>query len=168
MRRALNLFGFLACAGMLGFAWYAQSVLGLEPCPLCIFQRIGVALIGVLFLLAALQNPRRWGASIYGVLQLLACLATLGVAARHLWVQAQPPGAVPSCGASPGYMLLQLHIPVGQVIRRVLTGSGECAVVNWKLLGLSMPAWVLIACVALGGLALVANFKAASPRDRRT
>jgi disulfide bond formation protein DsbB len=166
MRRALNLLGFLVCLGLLAYAWYAQSVLGLEPCPLCIFQRVGIALIGVLFLLAAVQNPRRWGARIYGVLLMAASLATIGVAARHVWVQSQPPGAVPSCGASPGYMLLKLHIPVGQVIRKVLTGSGECAQVNWRLLGLSMPAWVLIAAFCLGILALLANFRTAAPRAR--
>jgi len=158
MSRGLNFLGVLVCAGLLLYAWYAQSVLGLEPCPLCIFQRIGIALIGLLFLLAALQNPRRWGARVYGVLLLLAALGTIGVAARHVWIQSQPPGTVASCGASLGYMV-QIF-PVGTVIRKVLTGSGECAKVTWRLLGLTMPAWVLIAAACLGILAMLANFPA--------
>jgi protein dithiol:quinone oxidoreductase len=156
MRRAGNVIGFLACAGMLAYAWYAQVALGLEPCPLCIFQRIGIALLGVLFLFAALQNPRRWGARVYGVLQLLAALGTIGISARHIWIQHQPPGSVAACGATLSYML-QIF-PLEAVIRKVLTGSGECAKITWSLLGISMPGWVLIAAVALGAWALYVNF----------
>jgi disulfide bond formation protein DsbB len=162
--RALNLLGVLVCAGLLLYAWYAQSVLGLEPCPLCIFQRIGIAVIGVLFLLAGVQNPGRSGARAYGVLVVLAALATIGVAARHVWIQSQPPGTVASCGASLSYML-QIF-PVGTVIRKVLTGSGECAKVTWRLLGLSMPAWVLIASACLALLAMIANFPSRPARRR--
>jgi disulfide bond formation protein DsbB len=161
MRRELNLAGALSCAGLLGYAWYAQAVLHLDPCPLCIFQRIGVAAAGVLFLLVTLQHPRRLGARLYGVLIVATLLATIGVAARHLWVQAQPPGTVPTCGAGLSY-LLQVF-PLTDVIRKVLTGSGECARVTWRFLGLTMPAWVLIAAAALLVLALCANFSA----DRR-
>mgnify|MGYP001557593172 FL=1 len=112
--------------------------------------------MGLLFVLAALHNPRRWGARIYGTLLVLAALATIGVAARHVWIQSQPPGTVAACGASLSYMLQVF--PVGDVIRKVLTGSGECAKVTWLLLGRTMPAWVLIASVGLGAVALYANF----------
>jgi disulfide bond formation protein DsbB len=156
MRRAGNLLGFAACAGLLGYAFYAQFVLHLEPCPLCIFQRIGIAAIGVLFLLAALHDPKRWGARVYGTLQLVAALATIGVAARHIWIQHQPEGSVPACGAGLSYMLEVF--PVTAVIRKVLTGSGECAKVSWSLFGISMPGWVLIAAVGLGLWALYTNF----------
>jgi disulfide bond formation protein DsbB len=160
MPRSLNLLGFLVCVGLLGYAWYAQAVLGLEPCPLCIFQRIGIGVLGLLFVLAAVHGPRRWGGQLYGTLLVLAALATIGVAARHVWIQTRPPGTVASCGASLSYML-QIFSP-GEVIRKVLTGSGECARVTWRLMGLTMPAWVLIAALCLGVLAIVANF----PRRR--
>ena len=159
MRRRGNLLGFAACAALLGYAWYAQAVLHLEPCPLCIFQRIGIALIGVLFLAASLHDPKRWGARIYGLLQLIAALGTIGIAARHIWIQHQPPGSVAACGATLSYMLDIL--PVTAVIRKVLTGSGECAQVTWRFLGLSMPAWVLIAAVVLALWAIYVNL---SPR----
>jgi disulfide bond formation protein DsbB len=157
-RRALNGAGALACVAMLGYAWYSQTVLGLEPCPLCIFQRIGIAACGVLFLLALLQHPARLGACIYGALLLLGVLATMGVAARHLWIQHLPEGEVPSCGATLNYMLEVF--PLTDVIRKVLVGSGECARVTWRFLGLSMPGWVLLCSAALGVLAAYANFRA--------
>ena len=154
--RALNGIGLLICLGLLGYAWFAQTVLGLEPCPLCIFQRVGVAACGLLFLLATVQNPGRVAGRVYGVLLLLAAALTLGVAARHLWIQHLPEGAVPACGASLNYMLEVF--PLTDVIRKVLTGSGECARVTWRFLALSMPGWVLIAAVGLGALGAVANF----------
>jgi disulfide bond formation protein DsbB len=155
-KRALNGLGLLACLGLLGYAWYTQSALGLEPCPLCIFQRVGIAASGVLFLLATLQNPKPTGARVYGSLLLLAAIATIGVAARHLWIQHLPEGAVPSCGATLNYMLEVF--PLTDVIRKVLSGSGECARVTWTFLGLSMPGWVLIAAAGLGALGAYANF----------
>jgi disulfide bond formation protein DsbB len=161
MRREVNFLGVALCLGLLGYAWYAQAVLHLEPCPLCIFQRVGVAAIGVLFLLAAVQHPKRWGARVYGVLLLLAALATMAVAARHLWIQHLPEGAVPACGATLSYMLEVF--PVADVVRKVLTGSGECARITWTMLGLSMPAWVLLAAAGLGALGAYANLF-----DRRT
>jgi protein dithiol:quinone oxidoreductase len=154
-RRLINFAGFIACVALLGYAYYTQYELGLEPCPLCIFQRIGIGALGVVFLIAGLHNPRGWGASVYAVLIGVASLATIGVAIRHLYVQSLPPGTIPACGA-PLDVLLQFT-PVTEVIRKVLTGSGECSQVNWKFLGLAMPAWVLISAVALGALGVLTN-----------
>jgi len=155
-RRAANALGALVCLALLGYAWYAQMHLGLDPCPLCIFQRVGIAATGVLFLLAAVHQPRARGALVYGVLILAAALVTLGIAARHVWIQHLPPDSVPSCGATLDYMLEVF--PLTDVIRKVLTGSGECAQVTWTFLGLSMPAWVGLATVGLGSLGAWANF----------
>jgi disulfide bond formation protein DsbB len=154
--RLLNLAGFLCCVGLLAYAIYVQNALGFDPCPLCIFQRIGVASIGVIFLVAALHAPRGWGARVYGSLLALAALATMAVAARHVWIQHLPEDQVPSCGAGLGFMLQEF--PVAQVIRKVLTGSGECHEVNWTFLTLAMPTWVLIAAAGLGSLGVYANF----------
>ena len=162
MRRGLNFLGFAVCAALLGYAWYAQAVLQLDPCPLCIFQRVGVAAAAVLFLLAALHAPRRWGAPLYGTLLLAAALATAAVAARHLWIQHLPEGSVPACGATLSYMLE--IFPLADVIRKVLSGSGECARITWSFLGVSMPGWVLLAAVGLAALGAYANFFAPARR----
>lgn len=155
-RRAVNFVGATACALLLAYAYYLQYVEHLEPCPLCIFQRVAVLAVGVLFLIAALHDPDKTGARVYGVLIDLAALAGIGVAARHVYIQSLPPGEVPSCGATLDYMLEVF--PLTQVIRTVLTGSGECGVVDWRFLGLSMPWWVLISLIVLGTFAVVANW----------
>ena len=155
-RRAGNALGFIACAALMGYALYAQHVLGLAPCPLCIFQRVAVIVVGVLFLIAALHNPSGKGAYVYGALIDLAALAGIGISARHIWIQAQPPGTVAACGADLDYMLDIM--PFTEVVNKVLFGSGECGKVDWTLLGLSMPWWVLISLAALGTWAMAINF----------
>jgi len=159
--RLANLLGFCACVGLTGFALFAQYVLRLEPCPLCIFQRVGIIVIGVLFALAAIQGPKRWGRTAYAIAIALAALATIGVSLRHLYIQSLPAGSVASCGASLDVMLK--YFSLNEVIAKVLTGSGECAKVDWRLLGLSMPAWVLIAALGLGGYAVWANLRKPAP-----
>ena len=156
-----NLLGFVACACLLAYAYYAQFVLHLDPCPLCIFQRIGVFALGVLFLIAALQDPAAFGRRLYALLLSVAALATIGIAWRHLYIQSLPPGSVPACGASLDFMLKVFSL--SEVLVKVLTGSGECAKVTWEFLGLAMPAWVLISAVVLGGFGLWVNLRHQPP-----
>jgi disulfide bond formation protein DsbB len=155
-RRTGNLIGFAVSAALIGYALYVQYVQGLEPCPLCILQRMAVIAVGVLFLLAALHDPAERGARAYGVLIDLAAMAGILVAARHMWIMAQPPGSVAECGASLDYMMEVL--PLHEVLGKVLTGSGECAKLDWQFLGLNMPTWVLIALVGLGTWGLAVNW----------
>ena len=115
-RRHLNLLGLLCCAGLLGYAWYAQGVLRVEPCPLCIFQRIGVAACGLVFMLAWLHGPKGWGARVYGGLLALAAAPPMGVAVRHLWIQHLPDGAVPSCGAALHFLLQEFRRQIDIII----------------------------------------------------
>jgi disulfide bond formation protein DsbB len=146
----------------MAYALYAQHALGYEPCPLCIFQRVAVIALGALFLLAWLHGPRVTGARVYAALLGLTALLGAFVAWRHLWIIAQPPGTVAECGASLDYMLDVL--PLREVLAKVLSGSGECAKVDWRFLGLTMPAWVLISLVGLGALGVWVN---ASTQSRR-
>ena len=156
-----NLLGFLACICLLAYAYYAQFFLHLEPCPLCIFQRVGVFVLGVVFLIAAAHDPRPLGRRLYALLLMLAALATIGVALRHLYIQSLPPDSVPACGASLDFMLKVFSL--SEVLVKVLTGSGECAKVTWPFLGLAMPAWVIFGAAVLGGFGLWVNLRRQPP-----
>lgn len=156
-----NFYGFLACAAMLAYAYYAQRFLHLEPCPLCIFQRVGVFALGGVFLVATVHDPVSVGRRVYAVLVALASLATVGVAARHLYIQSLPADAVPACGASLSYMMKVFSF--NEVLVKVLTGSGECAKITWTFLGLSMPGWVLIAALVLGAYGIWVNLRRQRP-----
>jgi len=140
---------------MFSYAVYAERILGFVPCPLCMFQRVCIVALGIVFLIAGLHRARRIGSIVYGVLIVIAAGAATWVSGRHVWIQHQPPGTVPSCGA-PLDNLLQMF-PVLEVIRRVMTGGGECGNVDWTFLGVSMPGWVLILSVSLGLIGILNN-----------
>ena len=150
--RQLNLAGFLACAGMMAYALYAEHVLMLMPCPLCVFQRMAVIALGIIFLVAAIHDPAGNGRRVYAALVLLAGGAGVGVAGRHVWLQNLPADEVPACG--PGFNYIMDSFPVADALKMIFTGSGECATTDWQFIGLSMPAWVVIAVtvVTIAGL----------------
>lgn len=158
-RRLLNAAGLLACTGMMGFALYAQHGLGLEPCPLCILQRVAVIVLGGLFLAALLHGPGRRGAAVYGVLMLVAAGAGMVVAGRQVWLQNLPAQDVPACG--PGFDYLMDVFPLTDALAMIFEGSGECAEVSWQLLGLSMAGWVLVVLALLGLFGAWNNFRRA-------
>jgi disulfide bond formation protein DsbB len=155
-----NAAGFAACTALMVYALYAQHGLGLEPCPLCVFQRVAVIALGVIFAIAALHGPGARVRKSYGLVMLGVALAGSGVAGRHVWLQNLPPDKVPTCGPGLDYMLEAF--PLRETVQMVLSGSGECANVDWSFLGLSMPAWVVIAMLVLGGFAVWNNWRAAA------
>ncbi|HEY0332913.1 MAG TPA: disulfide bond formation protein B [Stenotrophomonas sp.] len=161
--RAQFFLGFLACAALLGYAIYLQLHDGLEPCPLCIFQRIAFVALGVLFLVGALTAPRKpGGRRLMGGLALLAAMAGIGVAGRHVWLQVMPRDAMSSCG--PPLSFLSETMGPFEVLRTVLTGTGDCGAVDWRFLGLTMPMWSLICFVLLAFWSLYAGFRNRGPR----
>jgi len=133
----------LGSAGLLAFAYYQEYVNYLDPCPLCMLQRVIVAALGLLFLLAlVLPLWKPFWRRFIGFWLVLFSLFGMGVAARHVWLQSLPPELVPDCGPGLGFMFD--NYPLKDFITRVLSGSGECAEVSWRLFGLSMPAWMIV------------------------
>jgi disulfide bond formation protein DsbB len=155
-RRLANFLGFLACSCLIGYAFFAQYVQLLEPCPLCWFQRIVFFVLGVVFLVATLHNPKEWGARVYAVLLVIAALVGIGIAARHIWIQSLPPGSVPSCGASVSYLFEIM--PALDVVKKVFSGSGECQHVD-AILGVSWPWWTAIMMTILGAWGALTNLR---------
>ena len=145
--------GALVCAGLLGFGLYLQYVQLLNPCPLCIFQRIAFLALMVIFLIAALHGPGRIAAYIYGTLLVFAAGIGAAIATRHVWLQHLPAAErIPECGPGLDYMLRKYS--AGTVLEKVLRGSGECADPGWIFLGLSIAGWALVWFVLLGALAV--------------
>ena len=136
----------LACAGMVSYAIYVQHVDFLDPCPLCVFQRMVYLWIGAVALVAFIHNPGYLGKWIYGGLITAGGLVGAGIAGRHLWLQSLPPDQVPDCGMGLNYMLETM--PFNQVLMEVFYGSGECAEVYWTFLGISLPGWSFLWYVA--------------------
>ena len=155
--RTRFLLGFLACAGLLGYAFYLQLHDGLEPCPLCIFQRVAFAALGLVFLIGGLHAPTGQGPTDVRRARAACPRCGIAVAGNHVRLQHLPPDQVPACGPGLDYMLDAM--PISGVIRKVMTGSGECANVDWAFLGLSMPTWSLLCFVVLAAWAAIAAFR---------
>ena len=156
-RRQANLLGFVLCAALMGYALYAQFYMHLDPCMLCIFQRVAVIGLGLVFLAAALQNPRGWGSRVYGGLILILAVGGTAVDIRHIYVQHLPEELAPPCG--PGFGYLFAHLPFGQFLVKAFTGSADCSIVTWRFLGLTMPEWLLLWFVGLGLGGFAVNWK---------
>ncbi len=146
--RPTALAGVAFCVLMMAVALSLEHIVGLEPCPLCIFQRVAVIAAGLVLAVAAIHNPKGGvGRGIYGLLGLAAVGTSAFIAGRHVWLQGLPADEVPSCGPGLDYMMDIL--PMQEVVAMVLTGSGECAEIDFMLLGLSLPAWTLIGFLVL-------------------
>ncbi len=137
----------LGCAALLGFGYYLQFARHIEPCPMCIFQRLCYMAIAIITVLAALHGPRRSGVYVYGVLTTITAVIGAGIAGRQTWLQHLPEDQVPACGPGLEYMLEQF--PLAQVIKQAFIGTGECAAVDWTLLSLSIAEWSLICFSAM-------------------
>ena len=139
----------LFCIGLLATAFYMEYQLGLEPCPMCIVQRIAVALAGLAALIGILHNKLK---KFYLGLTTFFSAAGGASAIRHLYLQSLPPDRIPSCGPDLNYLLDNNF--VSDALIQLFIGDGNCAEVMWSLLGISIPGWVLICCAGIFLLSL--------------
>ena len=154
--RAWFALGSAACAALIGIALYLQYFVNLEPCPLCMLQRVAFIALGLVFLAGAIHGPGKTGARAYALAAAVAALTGLGLAARHVWLQYNPP----QFAACTGDLYSQLErLPLGRVLANAIRATGDCAKVDWTLLHLSIAEWSLLwfAIFSLATLALSAR-----------
>ena len=158
MYRILNLsIVTIVIASMLFALYYLEAVLFLEACNLCMVDRGILVVIALICFIAFVHNANgamRW---VYTSMATLFGLLGVGVAARHIWLQGLPPDQVPECGPDLSYMLDVF--PLGDVIKRIFTGSGQCAEVSWTFLGMTIPQQTLLLFVVLIILVIVAHMQ---------
>lgn len=153
--RVLNVLQALAGILLLVIAvFYFQNYLQLEPCYLCITQRVFVIAIAIVCTLAALQNPAQRGQRVYAGLSTLMAFIGSYFSIKQLWLQSLPEDQVPACGIPVDYLFDVFSL--SEAISHLLKGDGNCAEVQWQLLGISMPGWVLVAFI---GFATVGTYQ---------
>lgn len=160
-RRLLALVG-AACVAMLAFGLYLQHVQGLEPCPMCIVQRYALIAITLFAGLASACAARAWRLALSALAAVSAGLGAF-VAARQSWLQWHPP-EMATCGRD-FYGMIE-NYPLGRAIPMILRGSGDCAAVDWSLLGGSLANWALLCFTVLALLLLVLLLRGARSRRR--
>jgi len=156
--RWLQFLGFFFCHELLMAAFYFQYVEYLDPCPLCIMQRVVVLMLGITFLINGLHFPKvnSLPQKIYDGMFAVFGFAGIIVAGRQVWLQHLPKDQVPECGPGLSYMLDTL--PLGEVFTKLFTGSGSCAEVVWQFMGLSMPEWMLVIFICFTAFPVVRRF----------
>ncbi|WP_245638552.1 disulfide bond formation protein B [Hydrogenophaga palleronii] len=148
-RRILGLIA-AACAAMLAFGLYLQHVVGLEPCPMCIVQRyalVAVALVAGLSALLKGRVARHSGVALMGLLAVFGAFT----AARQSWLQWNPP-EIMSCGRD--FFGMIEAFPLRRAIPMIFRGSGDCSVIDWTFLGLSIANWSFLCFSAIIALAV--------------
>lgn len=141
----------LICAALLGTGYYLQFARGLEPCPLCIFQRIAYITILIIAAAGLVHGPGKPWLRVYSGLLGIAAVAGIAIAGRQVWLQHLPADQVPACGPGLDYMLEVFSF--SETLKMVFSGSGECAEVHWTFLSLSIAEWSLIwfSVIAIAG-----------------
>lgn len=139
------LLGFAACFGLVVLALVIQTTYELEPCPLCISQRMVFMGLGVLFLIAAFIPPANILKKVFTGLQVLVALGGSGVAIRHWYLQANKESMIADCGVGFDYMFE--NFPLEKAFKLLFRGTGDCAAIDWTFLGLTLPQMALISFV---------------------
>ncbi len=146
------LLGFIASFGLVGLALWIQTRYQLNPCPLCISQRMVFMGLGLLFLLAAFVPPQTLLRKIVTALLVLTALGGVVVALRHWWLQAHRDSIIADCGVGFDYMFE--NFPLQKALSLVFRGTGDCAAIDWTFLGLSLPQLALLAYLGLAAYAV--------------
>lgn len=130
-----GLTAFLSVASL-----YFQFVMHLNPCPLCIAQRIAVFALTTLFFWGIFITKRR-PFIINTSLQLFFALFGAGMAGRQIWLIHLP--LSDKTGCMPDISVLWNYLPFWDILMVFLNGSGDCLENSWTFLGISMPEWCL-------------------------
>ena len=156
--RSLAFFGLAICiVSMLFAVLYLERPLFLDPCPLCILDRVVIISLGIVFLIAWVHGSRTIFTKVYGVLCILLSTTGIGLASRHIWLQNLPKDQVPECGPDLYFMLDAL--PLFDALKKTLTGSGSCADTNWTFADLTIPEQTLILFVILLVLSVIQTLR---------
>jgi disulfide bond formation protein DsbB len=141
------LLGFVGSFGLVALALWIQTRYQLNPCPLCISQRMVFMGLGLLFLITAFVKANTLLSKIFTLLLVLTALGGAGVAIRHWWLQAHRDSIIADCGVGFDYMFE--NFPLQKALTLVFRGTGDCAAIDWTFLGLSLPQMSLLAYLGL-------------------
>jgi len=150
--RVALVLGFV-CAGLVGASFFVEHVLGIEPCPLCIIQRLTYIGLIPVFLAAAVTRPHgRAQRALFWTAAALT-LAGLGVAGYQTQLQLFPAPVVASCSASLSYMLDTMAVT--DVLARMLHATGDCSDTSFKILGFTLAQASLVIFLGFSVLLLM-------------
>lgn len=150
--KAGYLIGFVVCFGLVALALFIQTKYTLDPCPLCITQRMFFMGLGVLFLIHAFLPKGNFLQKTFTLFEVLTALGGAGWALRHWYLQANKESMIADCGVGFDYMFE--NFPLEKMFTLIFKGTGDCAAIDWTFLGLTLPQLALIAFIGFVAYAI--------------
>lgn len=140
--------------GLILFSWLVlEKLLYLNPCHLCMMQRLAFLLIGLAFLLDAAFFPQSvWGSWLMKFLKYASIFFGIGLAARHLYIQSLPLEKAPKCGLD--FWATLEHKGYLEGLWQSMQGTGSCAAKD-TFLGLTIPTWSMMGFLVLLVIAVI-------------
>lgn len=154
-QRLLDSILCLAVTSLLVAGLYIELGLGVQPCLLCLLQRIAWLGLWICFFLLVLLNWPRWFRFVIEGISFVCAILGMSLAGRQAWLQmmeAHSPNSHLACLPN-AYFLIQ-HTALPQVMQMALAGTDDCALVHWTFGGISLAWWsltafIIIACVLM-------------------
>ena len=146
--KKINLFGSLLAFILVGLAVAIQAQFNLEPCPLCVTQRIVFIVIGCLFLLFSFFSPNQFIRFTHLTSLLITNIVGIVFASKHILIQSKWITVPAECGIDLDYMFE--NFPLTEAFSLLFKGTGDCSEIDWLFLGLTLPQLALIAYIMFG------------------
>ena len=141
---------FLSLSSLL-IALILQYIFMLEPCHLCMVQRVILVLVVFFSFIGFFHKKKPF---VYGGVIFILLILGLVFAVRQIWLTTLPVDELPSCLPPIDYMIH--NIPINEVISMILGGSSDCASISWSFLGFTLPELTMFLFIGL--LCLTVNF----------
>ena len=146
--KKINLFGSLLAFILVGLAVAIQAQFNLEPCPLCVTQRIVFIVIGCLFLLFSFFSPNQFIRFTHLTSLLITNIVGMVFAIKHILIQSKWIIVPAECGIDLDYMFE--NFPLTEAFSLLFKGAGDCSEIDWSFLGITLPQLALIAYIMFG------------------
>lgn len=138
-----NILGAIIAFVMIISALAIQLTFNLEPCPLCITQRIIFIVIGALFILFALLPSNNPYIKLSHLISIIAAgLVGVIFSIRHIMIQAKIIEIPAECGIDLDYMFE--NFPLTEAVNLLFKGTGDCSEIDWTFFGITLPQMALL------------------------
>lgn len=138
-----NILGAIIAFVMIISALAIQLTFNLEPCPLCITQRIIFIVIGALFILFALLPSNNKYIKLSHLISIIAAgLVGVIFSIRHIMIQAKIIEIPAECGIDLDYMFE--NFPLTEAVNLLFKGTGDCSEIDWTFFGITLPQMALL------------------------
>jgi len=140
--KRINLFGSFLAFILVVVAVAIQTQFNLEPCPLCVSQRIVFIVIGFLFFLFSFLKPNQLIKFIHVLTLLTANIVGIVFAIRHIMIQSKWITVPAECGIDLDYMFE--NFPLTEAVNLLFKGTGDCSEIDWTFFGITLPQMALL------------------------